>query len=232
MRVLVFGLILVSFLQDGIAGPTPTVREQIEKAVAAAAPHRLRKRELRPAMKKIIPRIQSCYERELKRDPKIDGVVNTKLTIRNAPDLGMTLSVTGFETDGKLGESKEFLACATRTLEADVFSPIPTLGRADVMYPITFATAAPSARDKAVVDRADRATKANDWAAALESAASGLKLTSLDGPLRRHLIELGGLSACHLGDAKNARHYYALASPEYEEELETACSAESIDLAQ
>jgi hypothetical protein len=232
MRALVLGLVLVSFLQDGIAAPPPMVREQIGKAVAAAPPHRLRKRELRPPMKKIIPRLQRCYERERKRAPNIDGVVNTKLTIRNAPDLGMTLSVTGFETDGELGESKEFLACVTRTLEADVFPPIPTLGRADVMYPVTFATAAPSARDKAVVERAERAAKAKDWAAVLETAASGLKLTSLDGPLRRHLIELGGLSACHLRDATNARHYYALASPEYEEELETACSAESIDLVQ
>ncbi len=210
----------------------PTVREKIGKGVDAAPPHRLCKRELRPTMKKIIPRLQTCYERERKRDPNIDGVINTKLTIRNSPHLGMTLSVSGFETDGKLGESEEFLACATRTLETAVFPPIRTLGRADVMYPVTFALTAPSARDKAVVERAERAMTAEDWSAVLEAAASGLKLTSLDGPLRRHLIELGGLSACRLRDATNARHYYALASPEYEEELETACSAESIDLAQ
>jgi hypothetical protein len=184
-------------------------------------------------MKKITPRIQRCYERERKRDPNIDGVVNTKLTIRNAPALGMTLSVTGFETDGKLGESKAFLACVTRTLEADVFSaPIQTVGRADVMYPMTFATTAPSAGDKAFVERAERAATAKDWAAVLETVASGLKLASLDGPSRRHLIELGGVAACNLRDASNARRYYALATPEYEEALETACAAVSIDLAQ
>ena len=133
MRGLVLGLLLVSVPRDGIAAPRPTRRARIEQAIAAAPPHRLRKRELRPTMKKIMPRVTACYERERKRDPSSDGVVNTKLTIRNAPDLGMTLSVTGFETDGKLGQSKAFLACVTRTLEADVFSPISTLGRADVM---------------------------------------------------------------------------------------------------
>ncbi|HEY5937910.1 MAG TPA: hypothetical protein VIU61_24845 [Kofleriaceae bacterium] len=230
MRGLVLCLVLVSVPRSGIAAPRPTVRAQIEKAVTAGPPHRLRKLELRPTMKKIMPRLTACYERERKRDPSSDGVVNTKLTIRNAPDLGMTLSVTGFETDGKLGQSKAFLACVTRTLEAGVLSPIATLGRADVMYPLTFATAAPSERDKAIVERADRAAKAKDWASVLEAAASGLKLTSLDGPMRRHLIELGGLSACHLRDATNARRYYALASPEYEHALETACTAGAIDL--
>ncbi len=231
MRALVFGLLIVGLVPEGIAAPTPALREKIEKTVEGAPPHRLRKRELRPTMKKIMPRVRSCYERALKQDPNITGVVNTKLTIRNAPDLGMTLSVTGFETSGKLGESKEFLACVTRTLQADVAPAIPTLGRADVMYPITFATAAPSARDKAVVERAERAARAKDWATVREAAASGLELTSLDGPLRRHLIELGGLAGCNLRDATTARHYYALASPEYEEELEAACAAASIDLA-
>ena len=55
MRAVAFGLVLVSFLQDAVAAP-PTVREKVETAVAAAPPHRLRKRELRPTMKKIMRR--------------------------------------------------------------------------------------------------------------------------------------------------------------------------------
>jgi hypothetical protein len=226
MRAVLLCLLVVA----GPAEAAKPTRAKVAQAVADAPSHRLRKSELRPTLKKIMPRVRACYERELETTPGVDGVVNIKLTVRNAPTLGLTLSVSGFETSGALGTSKSFLACVTRTLEGKVYAAIPTLGSADFIYPFTFTTVAPSDRDRAVVDRADASAQAEDWAAVLTTVASGLELTSLDGPLRRHLIELGGLAACHASDAPTAQHYYALASPEYEAEIETACAASSIPL--
>lgn len=191
---------------------------------------KLRKLELRPTMKKVFPSVRSCYERELKRSPRIAGVVNTQLTIRNDPELGMTLTVDGFDTDGALGTSQPFLACVKATFEGRVFPPIATRGLAHVTYPGTFSTEPLGDRDKPVVDRAAAHAKAARWSDALATAEAGLKLTSLDGPLRRQLIEIGGVAACHLRDDRQARRYYALASPEYEDAVRTACIGSKIDL--
>ncbi len=199
-------------------------RLEIEASIARDVPStRLRKAELRPAMKRIIPLLQHCYERELARAPQIRGVINTKLTIRNEPALGMMLSVNGFDTHGELGESREFLACVTKTFESTVYPPIATRGALDLTYPSTFATESPGDRDKPIVDKAERDATNGRWSEALDDAEQGLTLTSLDGPLRRRLIEVAGLSACHLKDQAKAQHYYSLASPEFEERLQETC---------
>lgn len=216
MRILVVTALLAG---DAAADP----RAQID----AITTGKLRKLELRPTMKKLFPSVRACYERELKRTPKIAGVVNTQLTIRNDPKLGMTLTVDGFDTDGALGTSQPFLACVKATFEARVFPAIATRGIAHVTYPGTFSTEPLGDRDKPVVDRAVAHAKAARWTEALAAAGAGLKLTSLDGPLRRQLIEIGGVAACHLRDDKQARRYYALASPEHEAAIEQACAGGS-----
>ncbi|HEY0251551.1 MAG TPA: hypothetical protein VGC41_08490 [Kofleriaceae bacterium] len=212
-----------------VAAPV-SPRAKIEQAVQAAPAHRLRKAEMRPALKKIFPLITTCYSRELHRDPTISGVVNTKLTLLNDPNLGMTLSVTGFDTDGKLGESKDFLACVTKTFEAKIWPAIDTRGRAEFFYPGTFSPDPVSDRDKPIVDRADQQAKDGKWADALETARQGLKDVSLEGPLRRQLIGIAGVAACHLKDEATARHYYLLSTPEYEPGIETSCQDASVPL--
>lgn len=203
-------------------------RSEIEKSVTTG---KLRKIDLRPTMKAIFPSLDSCYKRELAKSPRIAGVVNTQLTVRNDPRLGLTLTVEGFDTAGALGESQTFRSCVKTTFEAKVFPAIATKGLARFTYPGTFATDPPGDRDKPIVDRAARNAKAARWSDALADATQGLALTSLDGPLRRQLIEIGGLAACHLRDEAQARRYYALASPEFETKLEQACTDSKIDLA-
>lgn len=141
------------------------------------------------------------------------------------------LTVNVFDTHGKLGESHEFLACVRATFESKIFPPIETRGSVDVTYPSTFAPVAPDNRDKAIVDKAARAANAGRWSEALTQAEHGLELTSLDGPFRRRLIEVAGLSACHLKDQAKARHYFSLASPEFENRVQETClEFASIDL--
>jgi hypothetical protein len=206
--------------------PRPLV-VRAEAAPAVPAPSaRLRKAEVRPAMKAIAPLLQQCYvrERERTRDPELSGVINTKLTIRNEPGVALSLTVNGFDTHGKLGESRDFLACVTRTFESSAAPPVATRGVLEVTYPTTFAPQPPDHRDQAIVDAADRAATEGRWSDALAAAERGLELTSMDGPMRHRLIEVGGLSACHLDDEAAARQYFALASPEFEDELQQACA--------
>lgn len=207
------------------------LRRDVERAVAREAGARLRKADLRPRMKAIVPRLTSCYRQARAKDPAISGVINTRLTIRNEPKLGMTLTVNGFETHGLLGESREFLACVTATFEGAVFPAIKQRGSLDVTYPTTFAPQAPDNRDKDIVDAAAKAEAEGRWSAALDAAERGLEKTSLDGPHRHRLVEIGGVAACHLEHDADARRYYALASPEFEDRIRETCLAvAAIDL--
>jgi hypothetical protein len=203
-------------------------RADIEKAVAAAPSARLRKLDLRPTMKAIFPLLRTCYDKEVARDPSIRGVVNTELLIRNDPKLGLSLTVEGFDTDGALGSSQPFLACAKRTFESKVFAPIATRGSLHATYPGTFTTEPVDNHDLSLVESADRARKAKRWAQALADATRGLKQTFLDGPPRRQLIEIGGVAACELRDEKAARRYFRLASPDFEDRIAKACASSGI----
>jgi hypothetical protein len=224
-RVIVSAVVVVAIGAD--AWPDPR-RHEIEQASARGG--RLRKAELRPAMKAIVPKLGRCYEQARRHDPQISGVIDTKLTVRNEPHLGMMLTVNGFDTDGALGESPDFLACVKATFESAVLPPIATRGTLDIIYPSTFAPQPPDNRDTSTVDGARRASDDGRWSDALANAQRGLKLTSLDGPHRRQLIEIAGLAACRLKDGPRARRFFALASPEFEDRLRQACLAAAIDL--
>lgn len=202
-------------------------RREIEKAVGAA---RLQKRDVRPTMKAIFPALTTCYQRVVERDPQIRGVVNTELVIRNAPGLGLTLTVEGFDTHGSLGSSKPFLACVKRVFEAKVLPPIAPRGSVRVTYPGTFTTEPVDNHDLSLVESADRALASKRWAEALADATRGLEQTFLDGPPRRRLIEIGGVAACELKDRKAARRHYRLASPEFEDRIARTCAARGLTL--
>ena len=164
-------------------------------------------------------------------DPTISGVVNTGLTIRSDPTLGISLTATGFDTNGRLGESKEFLSCVTTTLESNVLPPLPTPGTIEATYPLTFdpgGVAHPA--DTSIVDGCVRAAKLGRCGEAVNDAELGLKRTWLAGPSRRSLIEVAGTCACRLKDERKARHYFSLASPEFEDNIVRACTAASIKL--
>jgi len=175
--------------------------------------------------------LDRCYRAALSTDPKISGVVNTGLTIRSDPSLGITLTVTGFDTDGPLGESKEFLACVKTTLESNVLPPVTSLGMIEVTYPLTFDPGGVVHHDdKSIVDACVRAAKQGRCAEAFDAAERGLKRTWLAGPLRHSLIEVAGTCACRLKDEPKARHYFSLASPEFEDNIVRACTEVNIKL--
>ena len=236
MRALIAGLVLVGLLQDGIAAPPPAnhvaaLRRSIERRVNAAPKHRLSKAELRPRLKVVMRLLERCYRAALSTDPTISGVVNTGLTIRSEPALGISLTVTGFDTHGPLGESKPFLACVKTTLESNVLPPVPTSGMLDVLYPMTFDPGGVVHPDDAsIVDDSVRAAKQGRCAEALEAAERGLERSWLAGPLRHTLIEVAGTCACRLKDDAKARHYYSLASPEFEDTIVRACTSVDIKL--
>jgi len=109
MRALVFVLVLVTVVQDSIAAPSATrlaaLRRNIEHRVDEGPKHRLSKAEIRPRMKVVMRLLERCYRTALSTDPKISGVVNTALTIRSDPALGISLTVTGFVLpDGPVSE--------------------------------------------------------------------------------------------------------------------------------
>ncbi len=147
-----------------------------------------------------------------------------RLAVTSDPQ-GITFRVEGFENHGALGDSAEFLACVTNTFESATLPPITTAGRLSITYPNTFAPDPLSDKDVPIVDRAERAATEGRYAAALADVEHGLTLTSLDGPYRRRLIEVGGLAACRLGNEVRARYYFSLASSEIEDRLLVACPA-------
>lgn len=206
------------------------LRRNIEQRVDHGPKHRLRKADLRPRMKVAMRRLGRCYDEALSTDPKISGVVNTGLTIRSDPTLGISLTVTGFDTDGPLGESKQFLSCVTATLESNVLPPLPALGAIEVTYPLTFDPGGVDHRDTSIVDDSVRAAKQGRCAEAVGAAERGLKRTWLAGPLRHSLIEVAGTCACRLKDEGKARHYFSMASPEFEDNIVRACAAVDIAL--
>lgn len=221
------------------ASPAPAVppatrlgllRRNIEQRVDQSPKPRLSKAELRPRMKAAMRLVHRCYDKALVTDPKISGVVNTGLTIRSDPALGISLTVTGFDTHGRLGESTEFLSCVTTTLESNVLPPLPTLGAIDIIYPLTFDPGGVDHRDTSIVDDSLRAANQGRCAEAVADAERGLAQTWLAGPLRHSLIEVAGTCACRLKDETKARHYFSLASPEFEDNIVHACSAVDIKL--
>lgn len=233
MRAHLVSLVLVGLLHDGIAAPRGLagLRHDIEQRVDHGPKHRLSKAELRPRLKVVMRLLDRCYREALSTDPKIRGVVNTGLTIRSDPTLGISLTVTGFDTSGRLGESKEFLACMKTTLESSVLPPVPTLGTIDVIYPMTFdpgGGAHPD--DRSLVDDCVRAAKEGHCTEALDAAERGLERSWLAGPLRHTLIEVAGTCACRIKNEPKARFYFALASPEFEDNIVRACTEVTIKL--
>ena len=175
--------------------------------------------------------LHRCYEEAVSTDPKVSGVVNTGLNIRNDPTLGISLTVTGFDTNGRLGDSKEFLSCVKTTLESNVLPPLPTLGSIEVFYPLTFDPGGGAHRDdQAIVDDSVLAAKQGRCAEALDGAERGLERTWMARPLRHSLLEVAGTCACRLKDEAKARHYFALASPEFEDHIVRACTSVNIKL--
>lgn len=207
-----------------------STRDKIADAVASAPAHRLTKSELRPSLKKIFPKLTSCYQRELARAPGITGVVNTALEVLNDPELGMSLTVTGFDTDGPLGDSKTFRACVTSVFEGTVYPAIGTRGRLDFLYPGTFGTAPVDDHQRPLVDRADQANRDGHYEDALALATRGLKDVTMNGELRHRLVGAAGVAACHAKIEAQARHFWALASPEFEPAIATSCQDAAIDL--
>jgi hypothetical protein len=235
-------VLLVSFFQKGIADPAPppraspttnlvAIRGKIAQRVDQGPKHRLSKAELRPRLKVVMRLLDRCYRAALLTDPKVSGVVNTGLTIRSDPTLGISLTVTAFDTDGPLGESKEFLACVKTTLESNVLPAVSSLGMIEVIYPLTFDPGGVAHRDDgSIVDASLRAAKQGRCTEAFDAAERGLKRTWLAGPLRHSLIEVAGTCACRLKDEPKARHYFALASPEFEDNIVRACTEVNIKL--
>jgi hypothetical protein len=218
---------------DASAAPPATslavLRRTIEQHVDQGSKHRLSKADLRPRMKVVMRLLDRCYSEALSSDPKTNGVVNAGLTIRSDPTLGISLTVTAFDTDGPLGGSKAFLSCVKTTLESNVLPPLPTIGTIDVIYPLTFYPGRVHQHD-ALVDESVRAAKQGRCAQAVETAERGLKQSWLAGPLRHTLIEIAGTCACRLKDEPKARHYFSLASPELEGNIVRACAAVDIKL--
>lgn len=206
-----------------------TLRSNIEQRVDHGPKHRLNKAELRPRMKVVMRLLRRCYDEALSADPKISGVVNTGLTVRNDPSLGISLTVTRFDTDGPLGESKDFLSCVKTTLESNVLPAVRTLGAIDVTYPMTFYPGNLHDHDP-IVDESVAAAKQGHCAEAVDAAERGLKRSWLAGPLRHTLIEVAGTCACRLKDEVRARLYFSLASPEFENSIVRACAAVDITL--
>ncbi|MEO8549775.1 MAG: hypothetical protein ABI678_07370 [Kofleriaceae bacterium] len=206
------------------------MRRDIEQRVDHGPKQRLRKADLRPRLKVVMRLLERCYADARLPEPRISGVVNTELTIRSGPDLGISLTVRGFDTVGPLGKSKVFLACIKSTLESNVLPPLAMGGRLDVIYPMTFDPGGGDHRDTSIVDKSLRAAKQGRCGEALDDARRGLELSWLAGPLRHSLIDVAGTCACRLKDERVARHYFALASPEFEDNLVRACNAAGIKL--
>lgn len=230
-----FASMAVGLAGIAVAKPAETtrvaaVRGDIEHRVDHAPNHHPSKAELRPRLKVAMRRLERCYIEARASDPRINGVVNTELTIRSDPKLGISLTVRGFDTDGPLGESKTFLACMKTTLEADVLPPIATGGTIEVTYPMTFDPGGVDHRDDSTVAATLRAAKQGHCADALDSAERELKKPWLPGPSRHSLIEAAGTCACRVKDERKARHYFSLASPELEDAIVRACAAVEIQL--
>jgi len=186
-----------------------------------ADPAPLTKEDVRATVKRIVPLVRPCYERAHASDPAITGVVNPELTITSGGGR-TTMRVRGFDTSGPLGRNTAFRACAKAAIEGAALPALAVTGSIELTYPMTFAVQPPG-HDPSVLDDARRALGAQRWADALATAERGLELTSIDGTIRRPLIEVAGIAACKLGRTAKLRHYLELASPTHERAIRAAC---------
>jgi len=228
MKRIIVGLLVLACA--GAQG-SPDLHRRIEQRVARSPKRHPSKAALRPRLKVVMRLLERCYRDALASDPKTSGVVNTSLTIRSDPELGISLTVTGFATHGPLGISKAFLTCMKTTLEANVLPPIASLGTIDVIYPMTFEPGGGAHDDdQAIVDASVRAASGGRCAEAFDGAERGLERSWLAGPLRHRLIEIAGTCACRLRNEAEARHYFELASPEFADNIVRACGEVEIKL--
>jgi hypothetical protein len=190
-------------------------------AANAAATPGLTKEQVKPAIKQVVPKLGRCYAAAQRRAPSIAGVVNIKLAIESTRTV-TRMKVTGFDTSGALGTSKAFRACVTKAFAAAQL-PSSGEGRLEMVYPMTFAPEPPDNRDTALADQAKQAAAAGRWRDAFDSAERVLESTSVDGTIRRPMIELAGVAACHLGLAEKARHYATLAASRSEQVIRDTC---------
>jgi hypothetical protein len=190
--------------------------------VRADPPRALTKDDVRATVKRVVPLVEPCYVRAHASDPTIAGVVNPELTITSGGGR-TTFRVRGFDTTGPLGKNAAFLACAKAALEGAVLPPLAVTGSIALTYPITFTTRAPDNHEASILDDARRALAGQRWADALATAERGLELTSIDGTIRRPLIEVAGIAACRLGRTAKVRHYLELSSPTHERAIRAAC---------
>jgi hypothetical protein len=190
--------------------------------VAADPARALTKDDVRAAVKRVVPLVAPCYERAHANDPTIAGVVNPELTITIRGGR-TTFRVRGFDTTGPFGKNAAFRACMKAALEDAVLPPLAVTGSIELTYPITFTPQAPDNREAWILDDARRALADQRWPEALATAERGLELTSIDGTIRRPLIEVAGIAACRLGRTAKLRHYLELASPAHERAIRAVC---------
>ncbi|HEY5951453.1 MAG TPA: hypothetical protein VIV40_38430 [Kofleriaceae bacterium] len=188
----------------------------------------LTKQDVKPALKQLVPMLTRCYVAAQRRKPSIRGVVNTRFAVTSTRERTRVV-VKGFDTAGELGESKPFRSCVIKTVAA---AKLPSSGEGtiELLYPITFAPTPPDNADTTLFDQAKQAAAKGDWSEALAKAERGLESTSIDGTVRRPLIAIAGVAACHLSDQTKARHYTALASPNEEREIRDVCKLANVEL--
>lgn len=217
----------------GAAAIDPARHAELVRAIAASRgatpPAQLAKADIRATMKLVGPLIAPCYARAQAKDPHIVGVVNLELAFDSAAALGSVVTLRGFDATGALGRSAEFRACVADVIGALVLPPAPS-GTLAFDYPFTFAPVPPDNADTQLADRAHRAADAGHWRDALDLAERALASTSIDGTVRRPLISLAGVAACRIADAAKARHFFALASPGFEDAIKGACAQAGIPL--
>jgi hypothetical protein len=166
----------------------------------------------------VVPLLRGCFAHVAG-----DGVVNLELAVDSLAGEGTIFSVRDFDTAGAV--TPALRDCLRGTVEAIVAPPIGNGGHAELIYPFTFAQTPPDNHDTRLVDEANAAAEAGRWDAALAAAERALTMTSLDGPVRRKLIGIAGVAACHLKDEKKARHYALLASDAIEPQIRAACAS-------
>jgi hypothetical protein len=180
--------------------------------LAGTAAADLTKNDVRPTMKRLIPLVADCYAG--------GAAVILDLALAIESDEDTRIRVRGFT-----GDAPEALRdCLKRKIEATVF-PAIARGHLDITYPLTFAARAPDNRGRRVLVDARRAAGARRWKDALALAERGLTDTALDGTVRRPLIEIAGVAACHLKDRPRAHRYMQLASQGNEQVIRAACAA-------
>jgi TonB family protein len=83
-----------------------------------------------------LPQVQSCYERALKQDPRLEGVIELQFTL--GPDGSATSAHAVANSTGSDG----LAACLAHLVESWQF-PRPADGPLDFVYPFAFAGGGP-----------------------------------------------------------------------------------------